>query len=98
MPGFSICLRAARLPEDIDRLVARGGAFDLVFADPPYTYDRFAELLEGVQRLLEPEGQAAIEHRSDRELPEKVAALDRISTRRYGDTCLTFYELDVGTG
>jgi 16S rRNA (guanine966-N2)-methyltransferase len=58
------------------------GAFDLVFADPPYSADHAARLIAHFRR--HPFGRIlSVEHRSDLEL-------DGDSTRRYGDTALTF--------
>jgi 16S rRNA (guanine966-N2)-methyltransferase len=58
------------------------GAFDLVFADPPYTVDHAARLIAHFRR--HPFGRIlSVEHRSDLEL-------DGDDTRRYGDTALTF--------
>jgi 16S rRNA (guanine966-N2)-methyltransferase len=64
---------AERLPE---------AAFDLVFADPPYTADHAERLITHFRR--HPFGRIlSVEHRSDLEL-------DGDSTRRYGDTAITF--------
>jgi 16S rRNA (guanine966-N2)-methyltransferase len=58
------------------------GAFDLVFADPPYTADHAARLIEHFRR--HPFGRIlSVEHRSDVELAGD-------DTRRYGDSALTF--------
>jgi 16S rRNA (guanine966-N2)-methyltransferase len=58
------------------------GAFDVVLADPPYTADHAARLVAHFRR--HPFGRIlSVEHRSDLEL-------DGDSTRRYGDTAITF--------
>jgi 16S rRNA (guanine966-N2)-methyltransferase len=58
------------------------GAFDVVLADPPYTADYAARLIAHFRR--HPFGRIlSVEHRSD-------VQLDGDSTRRYGDTALTF--------
>jgi 16S rRNA (guanine966-N2)-methyltransferase len=57
-------------------------AFDVVLADPPYTIDHAARLVALFRR--HPFGRIlSVEHRSDLEL-------DGDSTRRYGDTAITF--------
>lgn len=62
-----------RLPE---------GAFDVVFADPPYTGDLATRLVALFRR--HPFGRIlSVEHRSD-------LALDSDDTRRYGDSAITF--------
>jgi 16S rRNA G966 N2-methylase RsmD len=58
------------------------GAFDIVLADPPYTIDHAARLVALFQR--HPFGRIlSVEHRHDLQL-------DGDSTRRYGDTAITF--------
>ena len=57
-------------------------AFDIVFADPPYTIDHAARLVALFRR--HPFGRIlSVEHRADL----KLAGDD---TRRYGDTAITF--------
>jgi 16S rRNA (guanine966-N2)-methyltransferase len=64
---------AERLPE---------GAFDVVFADPPYSMDHAKRLVTLFRE--HPFGRIlSVEHRSDLEL-------DGDSTRRYGDSAITF--------
>jgi 16S rRNA G966 N2-methylase RsmD len=75
-------LAAARLGEE---------AFDLIFADPPYDFEEWVVLLEGLEPKLAPDGEAAIEHAARAALPERVRSLDRFDSRRYGDTAVSFY-------
>jgi 16S rRNA (guanine966-N2)-methyltransferase len=57
-------------------------AFDLVLADPPYTADHAVRLITHFRR--HPFGRIlSVEHQSNLEL-------DGDSTRRYGDTAITF--------
>ena len=58
------------------------GAFDVVFADPPYSDDQAGRLVALYRRT--PFGRIlSIEHRASMPLPGD-------DTRRYGDTALTF--------
>jgi len=58
------------------------GAFDVVFADPPYDHDAAARLVEHFRRA--PFARIlSVEHRASLALPGD-------DTRRYGDTALTF--------
>lgn len=82
--------RRASLPEELRR-VASGRVFDLVFADPPYAFTGWQELLEALEDLCHPAGEAVMEHSSRVELPSETGGLERRSTRRYGDSCLSFY-------
>jgi 16S rRNA G966 N2-methylase RsmD len=64
----------------VERLA--GKEFDVVLADPPYTAE-FASRLVSLFRQ-NPFGRIlSVEHRSD-------LTLDGDSTRRYGDTAITF--------
>jgi 16S rRNA (guanine966-N2)-methyltransferase len=58
-------------------------AFDLAFADPPYTGDA-ADRLAALFRRRPFARILSIEHRADHALPGD-------ETRRYGDTALTFF-------
>lgn len=63
-----------------ERLAA--GEYDVVLADPPYTVDHASKLVSLFRRT--PFGRIlSVEHRADLELPGD-------STRRYGDTAITF--------
>ena len=82
----------ARLPAGLDRLPA--GTFGLIFADPPYAFEPFGELLRRSASRLAPGGEMAIEHSCRRPLDEPARPWIRRQQRRYGDSCLTFFGLD----
>jgi len=70
-----------------------GGKWDIIFADPPYDYDRHHELAELIlhRQLLNPEGLLVIEH------PASVDMSDLPSyeqTRRYGRVHFSLFSLD----
>jgi 16S rRNA (guanine(966)-N(2))-methyltransferase RsmD len=75
-------LAAASLAED---------SFDLIFADPPYAFEQWRELLEAIEPRLAEGGEAAIEHAARVELPGAESSLERLESRRYGDSALSFY-------
>ena len=79
----------ARLPDDLERRLPPGERFDLVFADPPYGFDRFAALLAAVEPRLAEGGEIALEHRWREGPPEVTAGLEIVRSRRYGDSGLT---------
>jgi 16S rRNA (guanine(966)-N(2))-methyltransferase RsmD len=68
--------------------------FDLVLADPPYADIVGGQAIRAVEGLLEgllaPGGRLVVEHSSQGEAPS-LAGLARRETRRYGDTCLSFF-------
>lgn len=80
------------LPDALSAL-ATAGPFDLVYADPPYRYPDYSELLAALVPLLAAAGEIAVEHSSRRELPAEVSgsALVRTDARRYGESALSFY-------
>jgi 16S rRNA (guanine(966)-N(2))-methyltransferase RsmD len=80
-----------RLPGGLAAGELRGQTFDLVFADPPYGFEEWASLLAGLEPLLTPDGEIAIEHAPRPEPPERVGELERTRTRRYGRSALSFY-------
>jgi 16S rRNA (guanine966-N2)-methyltransferase len=82
-------IRRLTLPDGLTRL--QPGAFDLVYADPPYTFDAYGELLAGVAPLLAQDGEMAVEHSSRREMPIEAGRLTRVDVRRYGESAISFY-------
>lgn len=85
-------LRRAKLPGALDSL---SGPFDLIFADPPYADLEkpgvVERLLAGVKAKLAPDGEFALEVRSELELPSRCGALTLSTRRRYGDSTLVVY-------
>ena len=73
------------------REVGQRAPFDLVFADPPYAFTGWAELLERVEPVLAPGGEIAVEHGRRERPPEKAGGLSRRAVRAYGETELSFY-------
>lgn len=89
-----LAIRRLPLPAGLARLVEeRAGPFDLVFADPPYGFDAYEEILQGTVPLLAPDAEVAVEHSSRRELPLEVGLLTRVDVRRYGESAVSFYRL-----
>jgi 16S rRNA (guanine(966)-N(2))-methyltransferase RsmD len=70
--------------------------FDIIFADPPYEKGWTAWLTGPgsfvLAELMEKEGIFILEH-SLRETPstENIRNLEFVETRRYGETCLSFF-------
>ena len=67
-----------------------GGPFDIVVVDPPYDAPWIDEALDAAARHLAPGGMLVLEHAWRRPPPE-VAGLQRVRTRRAGDSALTTY-------
>lgn len=76
--------------------LAPGEPFDLVWADPPYAYERYPALLEALDRdlPLSDDAVVALEHRSGA-LPFDPASLTRLAfrkTARYGTVSVTYLD------
>lgn len=85
-------IRRLTLPAGLARLVETSATlFDLVFADPPYGFAAYEDLLQGAAPLLAPDGEMAVEHSSRRELPVEIGPLTRVDVRRYGESAISFY-------
>jgi len=71
----------------------RGACNDVVFADPPYAYERFDELCRIIYNkdILAEGGTLIIEHSSKKRLGGEHAGLALIKEYRYGDTMLSRY-------
>lgn len=87
---------AARLPEELPRRLGAGERFDLVFADPPYGFAAFGELLAVVEPVLAADGEIALEH-PWRQGPPEPRGLGARRSRRYGDSGLTLYRRAPGS-
>jgi 16S rRNA (guanine(966)-N(2))-methyltransferase RsmD len=71
--------------------VASSAPFQHVFADPPYDFDKYSELLERVAGLLGAGGELAIEHARRVSFDPAVARLRLTQVRDYGESRLSFY-------
>jgi 16S rRNA (guanine(966)-N(2))-methyltransferase RsmD len=94
-PASSCRTVRASLPAGFARAAVGAEPFDLVFADPPYDFDAWVELLDAIAPKLAAEGEIVIEHTARVDLPVEVAGLERVASRRYGDTALSFYRRSV---
>jgi 16S rRNA (guanine966-N2)-methyltransferase len=85
-------IRRLTLPSGLaDLLAHEEGPFDLVFADPPYRFSGYADLLAGIEPLLAEDGEVAIEHSARTPPPAETGGLIRVDQRRYGESALSFY-------
>lgn len=90
--GVQVRTVTADLPAGIERL--RGEVFDVIYADPPYAYDRYDDLLISLDKhlTLAPAAVVAIEHR--RRTEPFTAALNQLKFDRraeYGEVWITFF-------
>lgn len=62
----------------------KGEEFDIIFADPPYNYKFYDELIKQALKKLSEGGVFILEHRSDKHF-------NADEERKYGDTILSFW-------
>ena len=79
------------------RRLPKGDLFHVVFADPPYDYPNYDELLDAIDREvpLADEATIAIEHRSGEFPWSESTELTRLEIRRtanYGTVALTLFD------
>ncbi|MGM9479017.1 16S rRNA (guanine(966)-N(2))-methyltransferase RsmD [Pedobacter sp. GSP4] len=67
------------------------GAYDLIFADPPYNLPNIPQLpiLVQEQQLLKPNGLLVVEHQSNMRLHNQPGYQE---TRKYGNSSFSFFE------
>ena len=79
-----------RLPSGSGAPLAPPG-YDLMFADPPYDFDDYENLLRATALWCRPGGELVIEHSKRVPMPQ-VDAWRAVRERHYGETCLSFFE------
>jgi len=84
----------------LNLLGREGLKFDLIFLDPPYLKDFEASTLAGIaiNSLLQPDGRVIVESSKKCSLPGHVAELEMARQEKYGDTFLSFYQINDNTG
>lgn len=87
-------IRCERLPEGLNKVAMQHTGFDIVFADPPYDFTAYSELLQIIseRNILKQNGLVVIEHDRKKELEETVGGLYRTRVATYGDSSLSFYQ------
>lgn len=78
-------------------LPALEGPYQLVLADPPYDLANMNQMIELLSRpgLVDTNGVVVIEHSKRVTVPDAWGALQRRDQRRYGDTELSIYGMEV---
>ena len=77
---------------DVLKVLPRLGKYDVIFADPPYNYDKYKELLREALNHLSEGGLLIVEHFKKVDLkPLTPEGLEVEDERTYGDTVLTFF-------
>lgn len=90
----AVRLVSIRLPKIGRRLGTQ--PFGLAFADPPYDFAAYGPLLEALRPCVAKDGELVIEHSSRSTMPDDEA-WQHADTRRYGESCLSFFRPDVAS-
>ena len=67
--------------------------YDVVFLDPPYSDPSLESTLSNLfeSRLVGGDSTVVVQHSTHQPLPQEFKSFHLIKSRRYGDTCLSFY-------
>lgn len=77
---------------DIFQFIAKAyKSYDLIFADPPFDFDKYDELVDQVffKNLVAENGMLVIEHQSRKSLDELPHFLEK---RKYGNVTFSFFQ------
>lgn len=93
-------VRVGKAAAVITALGEEGRVFDLVFMDPPYSGDLAAKTLSRLfeSGVVDPAGWVIAESSFRRPPPEKVGGLCVWRRERYGESLLSFYRVEEGSG
>lgn len=77
----------------LTKLRRDGKKFDIILLDPPYNKNFIQETLKILTNndIIRDNGILAAEHHAGDRLPEREGELRAMSSRKYGETVLTFY-------
>jgi len=81
------------LPEGLHELLPPEPGYDFIFADPPYAFDSYGDLLDRIvsESLLARNGTVIIEHSPRIVIKGNNSGLSEIRLAKYGDTALSFF-------
>jgi 16S rRNA (guanine(966)-N(2))-methyltransferase RsmD len=84
------------LPERMASLVGFA-PFEIAFADPPYAALDARQLLSSMtsHRIMANGGTFVLEHDAGQEAPQSEGDFERVRQKKYGQTFLSFYEINV---
>jgi 16S rRNA (guanine(966)-N(2))-methyltransferase RsmD len=70
--------------------------YDILFLDPPYRSPEIKKVLPLLSRndMIKNRGLIVVEHFHKTEMENSVGLLRKRKTYRYGDTCLTIYQME----
>jgi len=83
----------------ISKLHKYGKKFDIIFIDPPYSVGMAQDALKEIDKhsILAQSGLVVVEHDTRDEMPARIGRLGIFRSKQYGNTTLSFYDLDQET-
>lgn len=80
----------------ISKLHKYNKQFDIIFIDPPYKVGMAASALEEINKnsILSQSGLIIVEHDSKEDMPQRVGKLYLYRIKQYGNTTLSFYNIN----
>lgn len=81
------------LPTKLPQVAAQGLAYDVIFSDPPYNFEKYGELLAAVIKcnLLNDNGLLLLEHSARGPVIESAGSLKLVRRAEYGETHVSFF-------
>jgi 16S rRNA (guanine966-N2)-methyltransferase len=76
-------------------LQQQSAKFDYIYVDPPFADDLYQSTLSALEEVLKKDGWVIVEHFHKTELQESYGKLKTFKDRRLGDSCLTFFQIEL---
>ena len=76
-------------------LQEQGSRFDFIYVDPPFADDLYQPTLSALEGVLKKDGWVIAEHFHKTKLQESYGRLKSFKDRRLGDSCLSFFQLEL---
>ena len=76
-------------------LQEQSAKFDFIYIDPPFADDLYQSTLFALEDVLKKDGWVIVEHFHKTELQESYGKLKTFKDRRLGDSCLTFFKIEL---
>jgi 16S rRNA (guanine966-N2)-methyltransferase len=73
----------------------QGAWFDFVYVDPPFADDLYQPTLSELEGVMKKDGWVIVEHFHKTKLQESYGRLKSFKDRRLGDSCLSFFQLEL---
>ncbi|MBL4664790.1 MAG: 16S rRNA (guanine(966)-N(2))-methyltransferase RsmD [Nitrospinaceae bacterium] len=69
--------------------------FDFIYIDPPFSDNLYQPTLIALEGILKNDGWVIVEHFHKTTLQESYGRLKSFKDRRLGDSCLSFYQMEL---